>query len=807
MPKPSVKTYIYVPSFGAWREITSCVDLSSSYEIADAIESPSETNAFVAPDVQAKVHVGSAAANEFQLSWLDEMLPESTDFYLRITSSGVMVFQGFILPTTMQIDDVERWVSFTAVGMSAKLARWSAENSSLRRIVAPWYVQSSAGNAWRATLVIYRSLPQYSCEYLTDDVLSVATGGGNTNDVKVVSVTPVGTAVPYPTFSVVVEGMEQPFAPGSEITLATPFVRNIPLQSMVNALFSAAGLDVPTGANYGVSPISGAGGQFASRPNLTGVFGVPLGLTATVGENVFELPVLGTSQGTFVQANPPLGAWIQDGNYWQGGWYGPVDWTDGAILFGSMDYVLFGPRTESYAANPLDPDSAQIYVAWRYWITNSVAVTPFIRFGIAIAVGNPNATSNDFTFSSDLWREQSTDGHTWTRTHTVNVNSGSSTTNLHEEIWEMCDVDVTGTRYSNSRVIFTYPLGGDPCDYAVGIADPANLTSVTQKVTGVRGRFQAGVLFQSDSRRGNEPLGRPYLVNETGVPVVWEAPIPIPRGFAPQTFTMNRGDNLWYALACNETDGVILLSYTSNRLGVRDGWNPPQIEPPGTSIYSTLDLVAIRAYTWEGPWPMMAVVGTNLWWISYSFAGIIPYADVAGLSCGDALAQLATIVDGTFYVNAVPESHFLSRTITSGKTIATGTALTSARIDDGGCISIRRSSVFYKSYRYASVANERDETITGEAGDANFKGTEQGLEITNRFVTTVSMARALAEHVLSYLGRKLQAVEVVHELDGRNYTIGRMFTAVVAGVFRTYQIIESTPRPAENNVRVLGLEF
>lgn len=809
MPRPSVQTYLRLPG-NAWVDVSSVVDISSSYEITDAIEAPSETNTFVAPDVQVKIHAGDPSRGEFQLSWLDGILPESTDFYVKLVANGVTVFSGFILPTTLQIDDAERWATFTAVGTGAKLARWSAENSSLVRLVDPWYIVSSAGNAWRASLVIQRAFPQYLCEFLTDDVVAVDLGGGNSAEVKVVSTAPIGTSMPAQTWTLIVEGMDQPFAAGAAVTLVTTFVRNITLQNMVNALFFAAGLTPPVGSNYGVSPISGASAQFASKPNLTGLAGLPLTLSATVDPDAFELPVVGTTFGTYVQTNPPLGSWIQDGNYLQGVASNPVDWTDGTAntLFSSMNRLLYGQREEGYPQSLVDPDSAQVYIKWRYWITSSVMTPPFIRFGIAITVSNPNATLGDFAFMVDLYRETSNDGFAWTRTHTVSVPGGSTTTNLHSEVWATCDIDVTGTRSSQSRVIFTYPVGGDPCDYAVGHASVTDLSGLaTEVLTGARGQFQSGCLFETDGLRGSQPVARPYLVNESGVPVTWQTPIPIPRGFAAHTFTMNRGDNYWYALAGTETGGVILLSFASNRCAPRPGWNPPQIEPPGTPLYSSLDLVAVRAYTYSGPWPMIAKVGTNLWWIAYSFAGVIPYADIEGLSCGEALAQLATIVDGTFFVNPLDESHFLSRSITNGKTIATGTASVSTRIDDAGCITIRRASVFFKSYRYAKVINERDDTIVGEAGDKNFVGTEQALEISNRFVTTVSMARALAEHVLSYLGRALQALEVVHELDGRNYSIGRSCTAVRAGVFRTYQIIESTPRPIEGTVRVLALEL
>jgi len=88
-----------------------------------------------------------------------------------------------------------------------------------------------------------------------------------------------------------------------------------------------------------------------------------------------------------------------------------------------------------------------------------------------------------------------------------------------------------------------------------------------------------------------------------------------------------------------------------------------------------------------------------------------------------------------------------------------------------------------------------------------FRDTEQSLELTSRFVSTQSFATALAENVLSYLGRPLNVVDIEHELDGRRYEIGRTFTAYFNGILKTFQIVEATPRPVAGTVRVQGLEL
>jgi len=139
--------------------------------------------------------------------------------------------------------------------------------------------------------------------------------------------------------------------------------------------------------------------------------------------------------------------------------------------------------------------------------------------------------------------------------------------------------------------------------------------------------------------------------------------------------------------------------------------------------------------------------------------------------------------------------------------VTSGTSETSTRLDDAGCLTFRRASIWYKSYKYVRVVNERDETIVGEAGDVAFRDTEQSLELTSRFVSTQSFATALAQNILSYLGRALKVVDIEHEFDGRRYEIGRTFTAYFNFVLTTFQIIEATPRPVAGTVRVQGLEL
>lgn len=800
MAAPLIQTTIYFPALAAWRDVSACVDMGTTIEITEAIEAPAETNSYVAPDIQMKLYEGTA--DEFLLSWFDSIQPDDVNWTVEIKLEGIPIFTGFVLPTSLQIDTRERWAGFTAIGKAGLLARTSADTDLFKRPTSSgWTVSSAQGNAWRATITIQKSTPQATCEYVTDDVIGIDMGGGSIQEVKVITVSSVFTAPPYPIFTLSVEGMETPPLGGAALTLLTPYYRNVTLQNAVNALFGAAGLAAPAGSNFNVIPISLASSPFATRPTVTGLIGYP----QSVIPNVFELeryyPVIGTTNGTFIQYNPPLGNWVSAPNYLQNASSEPIDWTDDNN-FTFMGYAVYGPRFEQSPSG-----SDYDYTFWHYWLTTGTPTPPGFRFGIRVRVSeNPDA-SGYYTVSTLLLREQTLDGYTWTFTHSAVVAAGSLMTlvNLHNEIGETIGIYSTGLRSSQGKLLFTHPDGTSATGYTTAYVSLADLTGYTAVGT-MRGKVRRNAIFSIDTKRDATPQTHSYDINEFGVPI-FTTSRPLPIGFQPQTLTYNDGDGFWYALAVSEARGVELLSYTSNDLDPRAGYVPTQIEAQGT-ILGSFDLTTIRTPSPpSGAWPMVALVNGNVWWIAYSFTGLIPYLDTEGLSCADVLAQLGVTVDAFFLVDAGLDSHFRSRAAFSARTIDTGVGTGSTRIDDDGCFMLRRAAIWYKTVKYVSVENETDDAITGAAGLVAFKDTEQSLSNASRFITTTSFAQALAQNTLGYLGRKLALLDVEHELDGRRYEVGRTFTAIVGGVLKTYQIVNAVIRPATGTVHVQGLEM
>jgi hypothetical protein len=209
------------------------------------------------------------------------------------------------------------------------------------------------------------------------------------------------------------------------------------------------------------------------------------------------------------------------------------------------------------------------------------------------------------------------------------------------------------------------------------------------------------------------------------------------------------------------------------------------------------------------PCPMFALIGGSPVYISNAGSGLIPYADMSGLSVADALQQLSTTIAGLFYLNQ-NGNNWIFRSRSSpmpGNTIGTNDQIDG----DQGVISLTVQPVYNLWTGYVSVTNENDETIFGDTSNvagsiayANADGLN--LQLSTRFVTSSSFARALANSSYNYLGAKKRWIEVNRFRDGRVYEIGRTFHCIADLVNRQFQIIEVGLSVTGATVKVVGLE-
>ena len=813
MSAPNISVLLRTPIAGyANTFISQHVSLEMAPEITESIESPAEVNRFMAPEVSLRVYDNTTTP--WARALFSQITPTSRNWYILIGVDGQNRFYGYILPNTVQIDDQELWVSFTAVGLAGLLGVTSADLTTMKRTVdTGWRVTETSGNEFFGFVTIENNAgAKTTCEIESGDTVTMTQAGGEENSLTVLGVEPVGDAPPYASFELSVRGMKQQYEAGTAVTLATPYVRNVAIKTAIDALYAGAGLmPTVTGSTYLAAGITGATAPFASPVSLGGLVGNRLGIARNYDASAPSLrgywPVIGTDGGLYEQPMPPQGAWRPVVGAPTGP-LRPVDYEPN----GNGAYLLYGKRyakrfTRSGGLGT-PPDGAAYYF-YAYDYSPAAAPVTAYRYVLKIAVDNLYHEAGTYNWDAEVYRESSSDYVTWAAFDGPwGATSGATDSNLHEELPLTCGIAILTLGGVSDQIYWTEPVAGSgSITYRLSMLNTSGFVVTAGVATNIRGAVIAtsGVdltVFQRDELRGNIPTAYAFSWSP-GPGLAPSGSAPIPADVQPYTIKLNAGDGYYYALSASVERGVYLLSGVNGALGARsDGYVPSQLYPP-SPVIGTVDLTVFRGdWPGSGPYPMMALFGNQVWYISFNYSGVIPYLDLDGLSCGDALAQLATLLDAFFWVDRLGVTWLKSRSIASGTTIGTST-----RIDDDGCLSLRRTGIWYKAVRHVTVRNEQDEAIVGTAGDEDFAGSDLAIEISNRFVYPTSFAIALAQHLYAYLGRGLTMVDVEHVADGRDYRVGNKFTASIAGVVKDFQIIESTHRPAAGTVRVQGVEL
>ena len=450
MSVPYIGVILETPIVGyEWNSIGTLVSLDSAPEITEAIEAPAEVNRFVAPDVSLRVY------DDPKVPWVrtlfSQITPTSTDWLVSISCDSYSRFQGYVLPNTVQIDDTECWVSFTAVGNAQRLSTVSAELDSLKRTAnTGWRVYETSGNDSFGVITVTNTAGSLStCEIESGDTVSLLLPDGQEDLVTVTIVEPVGTTSPYARWDLTVKGMKQQYEVGTVLTLTTPYLRHVPIKTVVDALFVGAGLPVTVdGTTYLVAGITGAGAPFSSPLGQDGLAGSRLG----VSRNANAAPsirgywaTVGTSSDLYEQPSPPQGAWQLVPGAPTGKPLRPVDWFPN----GNGTYLLHGERyRKRYTRSGgfgSPPDGAEFFW-YTYDYTPTSPPARAYRYVLKIAVDNLySEVPNVYNWDCQVYRESSTDYVTWTAYDGPwGVTSGATTTNLHDELPLTCGIAILG---------------------------------------------------------------------------------------------------------------------------------------------------------------------------------------------------------------------------------------------------------------------------------------------------------------------------------------------------------------------------
>lgn len=181
-------------------------------------------------------------------------------------------------------------------------------------------------------------------------------------------------------------------------------------------------------------------------------------------------------------------------------------------------------------------------------------------------------------------------------------------------------------------------------------------------------------------------------------------------------------------------------------------------------------------------WPCIISTPSGIVWVSFVWDGVLDVVDLKGMSVGDALSELATLVNAFWYP-------MLSATAFRTRTLAPFAGSLGA-LDDvnsvGGAIEVL--PVNPTSYQYVRVSNNKDRTIVGEAGNPAFAGTPNGLDLSLSFVLSKSLASAVATQLYNYWRVSRQTVSIPHLDDGRAFALGKTFTIPTIDPGGVYQI-------------------
>lgn len=780
----SYEFVLEVPGYAAML-LSSYMTQEVAPEILDAVEKPAETNAFVAPEVSVK---GFDDASKTVWTRLKLIAPLGDDAVFTVwrdygTGSAARLFAGYVAPNTIQFDDQQRSFSFTAYGFARRLAALDATNMFKRTGVTGWTVTESLTPRQTITKAGATTCPFSSGDTLAFIVTKTDKSGTTQeeNEELVAQVTYKSGAEWY----VYLANPTQIYPAATPIVLKTPYLRNAKASTVVSDIFAASGLPSPT-THFSTTGPTVSTGWFTTPMSLDGL---PSQVTGIVSSGISYDAPLATSQGSaFTMAAPPDGTWSNIGYYGNQ----PV----AARVNAGMAY-LYGLWWDVSQTGP--PGARVRTYSWFAYRLDTPA--PYTRYVYQMTIDNVDQNLSETSVTISLHSQTSADGYTWAGWAVPTGWVDRVFTTLEWMVPYVIDQKPGSAGrpsksigaayvYGGGAVYFTEPyvsVAGGPVKWRLSSYCVTTNTTNTGLVDGVRGGFSRAdlIVWSTDTLDQNPPMATAWGPLAGGLVSFPATTLPVPASSLGYTFYNGFLGGPFF-LASDAASGTKLCQ-------IKPGYviETTQLTSPGPESDGYCD-VAWLGGTYAGSG--VVVVGGIPWWLSKSSSGIVSYLDCDGLSCADVLTQLAGMFDALWYVDVtasttVTHCWFRTRQVISGTTVATG-ANPSVALDDSGLVSLRRQPLWFRTYRHVRVTNDQDETVAGEYGDVAFRGTSLGLEVALRYVSPSSYAAAIAKHIYDYLGRGLTFVDVEHEDDGRNYSVGRTFTLTLDGASKTFQIYE-----------------
>lgn len=829
-----------VAPFGAPQVVISdFLDQSSGYEYTSRIEEPGTANRFSAPQMSFTGYDTPlfAVFNILQNVSPQHFLgPSACIVEVRTSSIGPYVFYGSVLPETIQLNTARKRFSFTAVDNDAWLASTGAGNI-FRRNSSGWQV--SIGQTIPGQLVITK--PSVICDILPGDEVQIGNAAFKVTVSDVQPATDVG-AQNWRLYWV--DDSLQYWPAGTLVAMVDQPARNLPLKTVVDGLLEHAGRAQTTVDTYAVQLLSQLNNPFRSGLNLDGLFGQsPTGLVPN-GTTL----VCSTSSGSYQQFQPPTGQWI---GLDPGPKDSPVDFTNRfSYSTTQVPWQIYGALAQEGItfAGPMGGYESHYY-CYKPTTNAPSFVNPAQRAKLTVTW--LLAAAPPYTWSTSVDYERSFDGESWNFVSTAYAASGTTSTDLRpymNQSYRQSSGGLFGSGFNQATPGQCFGIDMDEFNnycafieiYNTGAAGSAlgfRLSSVNflstgttpdVLVSGVRGAVVMTLgglqgilyLFFLDSLDGNIPHLRTYDYSPVFInPVSQRQSHAFPAGFLPYSLKLNRGFSTFASsgLAYSDATGLDFYLFANRDLTLTALSNivvnvsPPPLVPL-SAYYGTggsqLAVVPDATIPQNSGvmWPCAILSPIGPLWFSFKWSEVLDVVDLAGLSCGDALAQLATLVNGIYYPDPLSNwSRTWFRTRNSlGAQVGTGANILDYAESLADSVEVKPSWI--QTALYVRVTNDKDETIFGEAGDPAYRGTPQGMELSNRFCTSKPLAGAVAQFILAYFEVKKRTVSVPLFDDGRAYYVGNRCNVAAAGGAQ-FQIVEVGRDLFSSIVKVTALEL
>lgn len=692
----------------------------------------------------------------------------TTIWGLRVYRRGEVQFYGCLIGLgSITFDRKAKTVELTAYGLTKLLDMTSAE--TVKRTFSAMTVTTATGGT--ATLILNTTSGLLSGDtiHLTDHV--------NQEDVTVKQVT-----------STTVVSLEavltNSYASGTVAECTTPFYRYQAIDTLVEALFTEAGIGLadlrinnsqfnrlaPTpvnlsGINFAYFVVSGPAEKSGKRMQLTGNAGL------TVWESLRQ--------------DGPDAAWVIEDATNQP-W---VDWSRYFVQGSSQPALMLRgiPRPEIFQTDaPNNIESGNLPNPHACGFKFSSTSLIFAISDLIVGAGRV------------LGFYQTTDGTTWT--HPAASEIVLTGGDLTAAEWDSCSAEYLGSDFGSSLTVASH-IDGITKRFDLVEWSGGTVTSLKDAADGAGDGYfgpcwipDKGYFVALRSSSANGPAFEICAYKPTSLtaaPRLWKRTFPScyitnagssgSQNVYP-TQTMRYINGSLYCLAV--IDGGLNIVWSDDEFVT---YRTAQVSSGTTSrgyFGARIGSQYAIAYSDSSQVPRIHQIAAPF------YAGVVSYADFEGISIAEALKKLAVITNSLFWVDDDLQGHFVARDLYDVGSVTNIESRIKERQD---------TLLWDQTAQYVTVSGNSIEATAGDAGFAS-----EGIDLDSAFLPNEAFAQALADSYFAFYSAARQYSEsVLHDKDG---TIFRPLDRVTPDGASRFLVYESDHSLIDDEVSVTLLE-